>query len=272
MRKVVVGLVGLALAVGLIGQPQPSEAVDSCSVNGAYDLNGFGFNDTEVVGSLTFTPSVVCTGGTFTGSVTVKVDGSPAGTFPVSGVYTVDGDSTLNITATGLVTLTGRVSQLANNLANAIHTIGDVSGAINVAVTMTRSTVFGAPGILDRSPGAATVSNSTTPTNVYSFTVPANTLLGGKLLRGRLLYDYEPDDRAYFRNGDRRHTDPLEPRHRLCPGGAGVRPWGHDRFELSKRRVQGRTWRPRWAGTADCGRNFWGESGQRSTDSGSGHS
>ncbi|MBI2902346.1 MAG: hypothetical protein HYY12_01985 [Candidatus Methylomirabilis oxyfera] len=175
MRKVVIGLVGIALLVSLSGGPHPSEAADSCSVSGGYDLNGFALGDAEVVGSLVFSPIVACTGGTFAGTITIRVDASPATVVPVSGTYTVGSDATITITAPGLVTLTGRVSQLANDLANAIHTVGDIGGAINVAVTMTRSALRGVATVLNRNASVFTLINLPTPTIVYAFTLPAGT-------------------------------------------------------------------------------------------------
>ncbi len=190
MRKVMMGLTGTLVVLGVVLGPRPGEAIDSCSITGIYSLSGFALGDTEVFGSLLFTPNGPCTGGTFTGSVTIKQGGNPATTIAPTGTYVVNADTTTSITAPGLVTLTGNVSQIANNLANAIHAAGDVGGAINVGLTMTRSAVTGVSTILDRSPGVVTVSNTSAPTIVYGFTVPANTLVGGKLLRGRLLYDY----------------------------------------------------------------------------------
>jgi hypothetical protein len=190
MRKVMMGLAGTLVVLGVALGPRPGEALDSCSVTGSYRLSGFALGDTEVFGSLVFTPNGPCTGGTFTGSVTIKQGGNPATTIAPTGTYVVFSDTDFSLVAPGLVTLTGNVSQIANNLANAIHAAGDVGGAINVGLTMTRSVVTGVSTILDRSPGAVEVKNTTFVTAAYAFTVPANTLIGGRLLRGRLLYDY----------------------------------------------------------------------------------
>jgi len=190
MRKVMMGLTGTLVVLGVALGPRPGEAVDSCSITGIYSLSGFALGDTEVFGVLVFTPNGPCTGGTFIGNVTIKQGGNPATTIAPTGTYVVSGAIAISITAPGLVTLTGFVSQIANNLANAIHAAGDVGGAINVGLTMTRSAVTGVSTILDRSPGALEVKNTTSLSAAYAFTVPANTLVGGKLLRGRLLYDY----------------------------------------------------------------------------------
>jgi len=167
--------------VGLLLHPRPTGAVvSSCSVSGAYALSGFALGDTEVGGSLVFTPNGPCTGGTFIGSVTVKVDGSPATPFTPSGTYVVAPDTSMTITNTGGVTVTlqGIASQVVNDLANAIQAVGDVGGAINVGLTLTRAVLtvaVGPPG----PPGAVgTLAGEVTgpPTsNVVSNAVSANT-------------------------------------------------------------------------------------------------
>jgi hypothetical protein len=142
MRKVTAVLLGiLAVFVILRGPRQSEAAVNSCSVGGNYKMSGFALGDTEVVGSLDYTPNGSCTGGTFTGSVTVKVGANPSVSFVPLGTYVVNADSSMTITNTGgvTVTLTGNVSQIVNDVANAIHVVGDVGGAINVGLTMTRS-------------------------------------------------------------------------------------------------------------------------------------
>ena len=159
-------LVVWALVVlGLLGGPSQSEAVDSCSVSGGYNLSGFALGNTEFFGRLVFTPNGSCTGGTFTGPITIKLDGAAPVTITPTGTYVVNSDASITITAVGLVTLTGNVSQVANNLANAIHAVGDVSGAINVALTMTQDVLGGPPGVMwlnhfDLLPGGPELSTS----------------------------------------------------------------------------------------------------------------
>jgi hypothetical protein len=184
-------LIGILVMIGVVFGPRLSEgAISSCSVNGNYKMSGFALGDTEVFGSLDYAPNGPCTGGTFTGSVTVKVSSNPPVAFVPTGTYVVNPDRSITITNTGgvTVTLTGNVSQVVNDIANAIHVAGDVGGAINVGLTMTRSDEGGR--ILGRSADPVTVSNLATPAVVFSQDVPGGTLVGGKLLRGRLLYDY----------------------------------------------------------------------------------
>src|SRR5574341_1090388 len=119
-RTLVVGFLSL-----LLGLPRPAAAIDSCSVSGGYNLDGFALGDTEVLGFLTFTPNAACTGGGFTGSVTIRQDGNPPFNFTPNGSYVVDSDTTINLIDPGLVTLTGIVSLVANNHAHAIHLVGD---------------------------------------------------------------------------------------------------------------------------------------------------
>ncbi len=142
MWKVMTMLLGVLGVMAIWFGPLPSEAaISSCSVSGEYKMSGFALGDTEVFGALVFIPNGSCTGGVFTGSGTVKVDGSPAIAFTPSGTYVVNADTSLTITNTGGVTvnLTGNVSQLVNEFANAIHVAGDVAGALNVGLTMTRT-------------------------------------------------------------------------------------------------------------------------------------
>jgi len=183
-------LVGMVVVLGLLMAPRPSEAVDSCSVSGTYYMSGFALGDTEVVGFAVFTPNGSCTGGSFTSSITIKVDGGAAQNITPGGTYVVNGDTTMSITATGLLTLSGLVSQVANNLANAIHAVGDVGGAVNVGLTMTSTVPAGIPVTLNRDTTVTSVVNTTTPTLVYNFTLPAGSLSGGKVLIGHVLYDY----------------------------------------------------------------------------------
>ena len=84
MRNAMVVLVGMLVVLGLVIRPGPSEAVvNSCSVSGNYNLSGFALGNTEVFGLLAFTPNGDCMAGTFTGSVTIKVDASAAVNFPL---------------------------------------------------------------------------------------------------------------------------------------------------------------------------------------------
>jgi hypothetical protein len=145
MRKVLTVLVGFSMVLGPALLPRPALAVDSCSVSGSFILSGFALGNAEVLGSLVFSPNMGCTGGTFSGNVTVKVDGGAPSSFPLSGTYVVNADTTVIITAPG-VTLTGIVSELAGLAANAIQAVGDVGGAINIALTLTRSAL--ATGLL----------------------------------------------------------------------------------------------------------------------------
>ncbi len=146
MRRLIPVAVGVMLVMGVLAGPRRGEAViNNCSVSGDYKLSGFALGNTEVFGFVTFTPNGPCDGGTFGGSVTVKVDANPAVTFAPSGTYVVNGDTTITINNTGgeTVNLTGNVSQVVNDVANAIHVAGDVSGAINVGLTMTRANLSG---------------------------------------------------------------------------------------------------------------------------------
>ena len=102
MRKSLVVLIGLIVASGLLLGPRPSEAVvNTCSVNGIYNLNGYGQNNTRIGGTVTFTQPGTCTlAGTFTSSITFKSDGGAESTLAVSGTYLVGSDTTTTITAT----------------------------------------------------------------------------------------------------------------------------------------------------------------------------
>ncbi|MBI2902861.1 MAG: hypothetical protein HYY12_04655 [Candidatus Methylomirabilis oxyfera] len=147
MRNAMTMLIGILVVIGVVFGPRLSEgAISSCSVSGNYKMSGFALGDTEVFGSLDYTPNGPCTGGTFTGSVTVKVGGNPSILFVPTGTYVVNADSSMTITNTGgvTVTLTGNVSQVVNDIANAIHVAGDVGGAINVGLTMTRGALTSA--------------------------------------------------------------------------------------------------------------------------------
>ncbi len=144
-------VVGSVVVWRLLGTPGLSEAVvNSCSVSGAYVLSGFALGDTEVLSLLVFSPNGTCTGGTFTGSVTVKQNGNPAVNSSPTGTYVVNNDTTTTITSTGGVpmTLTGIVSGVVGDLgiANLIHAVGDVAGALNAGLTMSRSSLAGAAG------------------------------------------------------------------------------------------------------------------------------
>ncbi len=188
MRRGLVGLLGLIVLGSGVVTPRPAAALDSCSVSGTYNLSGFALGNAEVLGSLVFAPNGACTGGTFSGAVTVKVDGSAPIRFPPSGTYLVNPDLTVTITNTGgvTVTLSGLVSELNGNVANAIQAVGDVGGALNVGLTLTRS-VFAAGAGDNTAVGFDALAANTTGrvnTAVGFDALAANTTGGGNTAVG----------------------------------------------------------------------------------------
>jgi hypothetical protein len=194
MRRAIVVMVGLMLAIGGVTGPPRSEAADACSLNGTYNLSGLaeaaGF--LGVVGNLIFTPNGACTGGSVGGSVTIGRQNQVATTAAVSGAYSVTSDGVVTVGVPGVIQLTGRGSLMGGNTFNAVHFVVTLAPPQPqaLAATATRNPPTGLSTVVDRSPGVVTLSNNPFFVGVYDFSVPANTLVGGKLLRGRLLYDY----------------------------------------------------------------------------------
>jgi hypothetical protein len=194
MRKTMVVLVGIMLVMGGVADPPPSEAVDACSLNGTYNMSGLaeaaGF--LGVLGDLVFTPNGPCTGGTVGGSVTIARQNQAALTFSASGTYSVTGDGVVTVSIPGVISLTGLGSLTGGGVFNTVHFVVtfDPPQPQAFSATATRNPPTGLSTVVDRSPSVATVSNTTNLASAYAFNVPANTLVGGKLLRGRLLYDY----------------------------------------------------------------------------------
>jgi hypothetical protein len=194
MRKTMIGMVGIMLVMGGVAGPPPSEAADACSLNGTYNLSGLaeagGF--LEFVGNLVFTPNGPCTSGTVGGSVTVAHQNQAATILEVPGTYSVTSDGVVTVTVPGVIQLTGLGSFTGGGVFNTVHFVVtfDPPQPQALSATATRNPPMGLSTVVDRSPGVFTVSNTMTLTSVYAFNVPANTLVGGKLLRGRLLYDY----------------------------------------------------------------------------------
>ena len=194
MRTTMIVLVGIMLVMGGVAGPPHSEAADSCSLNGTYNLSGLaeaaGF--LAVVGNLVFSPNGPCTSGGVGGSVTIGRQNQVAVTAPAAGTYSVTSDGVVTVAVPGVIQLTGRGSLIGGGIFNAVHFVVtlDPPQPQSLSATATRNPPAGLSTVVDRSPIAIGVSNTASATSVYSFTVPANTLVGGKLLRGALLYDY----------------------------------------------------------------------------------
>jgi len=192
MRKTMSVLVGIVM--GGVAGPPPSEAADACSLNGTYNLSGLGeaAGFLGVIGDVVFTPNGPCTGGTVGGSVTIARQNQVATTLEVPGTYSVTSAGVVTVSVPGVISLTGLGSLTGGGIFNIVHFVVTFNPPQPQAfsATATRNPPTGLSTVVDRSPSVFTLSNTTSLTSVYTFNVPANTLVGGKLLRGRLLYDY----------------------------------------------------------------------------------
>jgi len=194
MRRALVVIVGMIVVMAGAGRSSESVVVNTCLLNGTYNFSGLaeaaGF--LGVIGDLVFSPDAPCTGGTVSGSVTIGRQNQVATTAPLSGTYSVSTDGVVSVSVPGIIQLTGLGSLLGGGIFNSIHFVVtlDPPQPQALSVTATRTPPIGLSTIFDRSSSTFALTNTATPTNVYVFTVPANTLVGGKLLRGRLLYDY----------------------------------------------------------------------------------
>jgi hypothetical protein len=199
MRRALVVIVGMIVLMA--GAVRSSESVvmvvvNTCLLNGTYNFSGLaeaaGFEG--IIGFLVFSPDAPCTGGTVSGSVTIGRQNQVATTVPLSGTYSVAGDGpwVVSVSVPGIIQLTGLGSLLAGGIFNSIHFVVtlDPPQPQALSVTATRTPPIGLATVFDRSSSTFALTNTAAPTNVYVVTVPANTLVGGRLLRGRLLYDY----------------------------------------------------------------------------------
>jgi hypothetical protein len=194
MRKAIVVLVGLMLAIGGVTGPPRSEAADACSLNGTYILSGLGeaAGFLEVVGSLSFTPNGACTSGTLGGAVTIRHQGAAPTPFTPFGTYSVDPSGTVTASVPGVIDLVGVISLVTSSdqVANSIHLVVTFTGPQVLALTATRNTPTAGLQVLNRSIAAVGVNSTTTETTVYSFTVAGGTLGTDKKLRGEMFANY----------------------------------------------------------------------------------
>lgn len=123
VRKAMVVMVGIMTGLGLVVGLPYSEAVDSCTLNGNYSLSALGeaAGFLELMGIVNFTPNAGCTGGVFTADLTIKRQGGAGAPIVVTGTYTVGSDGSFSLTVPGVIGLTGLLSQVTDNVANAFN-------------------------------------------------------------------------------------------------------------------------------------------------------
>ena len=132
VRKAMVVMVGIIAGLGLVvGSSQSEAVVDSCSLSGSYSLSALGEAGgfIELMGIVDFTPNVApfatpgaeCHSGAFTGNLTLKRQGGAGAPIVVTGTYAVNADESFSLTVPGVIGLTGLLSQVADNIANAFN-------------------------------------------------------------------------------------------------------------------------------------------------------
>jgi hypothetical protein len=130
MRHALAIVTGLALVLGVVGEPRVSEASDpdTCVLRGRYLVSASGQDSsTNFEGPFTLTPNADCAlAGTIDGQIVRKDKPDDPGDVPVSGTYSVAADSSIlfTIDSPNIGTLTGRVGSVANDIAGSFTFAG----------------------------------------------------------------------------------------------------------------------------------------------------
>lgn len=123
MRKAMVVMSGIVMVLGSVVGPPHGEAIDSCTLRGDYSLSALGeaAGFLELMGLVNFNPFGGCNDGVFTANLTLKRQGGAGVPIVVTGTYDVDADGRFIVAVPGVIGLTGLLSQVAGDIANAFN-------------------------------------------------------------------------------------------------------------------------------------------------------
>ena len=143
MRRLIGGLVVGCFGLSLGWTVPAAEAADSCSLTGTYAVDGLGeaAGFLEALGTLIFTPTADCTGGTVGGSITIRRQGQAPASFTPAGSYSVSSAGAVTLTLPGVIDLVGVISLEGGGgtTANSFHLAAAFAAPQVFSVTGTRT-------------------------------------------------------------------------------------------------------------------------------------